>query len=275
MWETWDYSHDGPAFTTPVRNVLPKPYGGGQTHPPMWVAAGNLPTYAKAAPRRASASSASTSPPSTRCASTCSRTRTPSTPRQPVGQFVNDNVMIANGMVCLEDGSKARELACNMKLSYLQSLTFLYHDTFPMPEGFKRWPEHIPEPTMDDIEQRIEAGFLLCGDPDEVTEQLRRYEEVGCDQVSFGMPLGMCQEQALESIRLFGERRDPEVRQGPGAPQHPHAQRRVPAGEVAAGAQRGDGMGALSGQAALGHRRRRGHRGRVGGVVGAATARPS
>jgi alkanesulfonate monooxygenase SsuD/methylene tetrahydromethanopterin reductase-like flavin-dependent oxidoreductase (luciferase family) len=214
MWESWDYSHEGPAFTVPPRNVLPKPYGGGKTHPPMWVAAGNLPTYEKAARHGLGVLGFNVA------AIFEMREHVRSykdaiSAATPVGQYVNDNVMVANALVCLEDGRRARELACNMQLSYLQSLTFLYHDSFPMPEGFTRWPGHIPEPTMEDIEQRIEAGFLLCGDPDEVTEQLHRYEEVGCDQVSFGLPLGMPQELALETIRLFGDEVIPKFDKDP------------------------------------------------------------
>jgi alkanesulfonate monooxygenase SsuD/methylene tetrahydromethanopterin reductase-like flavin-dependent oxidoreductase (luciferase family) len=49
MWETQAYHHDGPASSTPGRNVVPKPHGGGRTHPPMWMAAGNAPTCVKAA----------------------------------------------------------------------------------------------------------------------------------------------------------------------------------------------------------------------------------
>src|SRR3954469_8677690 len=40
MWRAEDYGgHDGPSFSIPARNVLPKPYSN--PHPPMWVAAGN------------------------------------------------------------------------------------------------------------------------------------------------------------------------------------------------------------------------------------------
>jgi alkanesulfonate monooxygenase SsuD/methylene tetrahydromethanopterin reductase-like flavin-dependent oxidoreductase (luciferase family) len=214
MWGTWEYSHEGKAFTVPTRNVLPKPFGGGQTHPPMWVAAGNLPTYERAARKGLGVLGFNVSAIHD-MKDNVKLYKDAIHEAEPVGQYINDNVMVANALVCLEDGQKARELACNMKLSYLQSLTFLYHDSFPMPEGFSRWPEHIPEPSMDDIEQRIEAGFLLCGNPDEVTEQLRRYEEVGCDQVSFGMPLGMSQEQSLETIRLFGEHVIPKFDKDP------------------------------------------------------------
>ena len=92
---------------------------------------------------------------------------------------------------------------------------FLYHDTFPKPEGVAVWPNPSPEPTLEDIEQRIEYGFLLCGDPDEVVEQVRRYEAVGCDQVAFGMPIGLPQDIALETIRLFGEKVIPQFDKDP------------------------------------------------------------
>ena len=124
---------------------------------------------------------------------------------EPVGEYVNDNVMITNGLVCAEDGHKAREVATNMGISYLQTQVFYYHDTMPKVDGFPVWPAHLPEPSLEDIEFRINEGFLLCGDPDEVVEQVARYEEIGCDQLVFGLPLDMPLDVALDTIRLFGE----------------------------------------------------------------------
>jgi alkanesulfonate monooxygenase SsuD/methylene tetrahydromethanopterin reductase-like flavin-dependent oxidoreductase (luciferase family) len=92
-----------------------------------------------------------------------------------------------------------------MGLSYLQTLVFYYHDTFPKQEGFPVWPEPAQEPTLDEIEWRINEGYILCGDPDEVVEQVRRYEGVGADQIAFGFPLNMSWEHAQETIRLVGE----------------------------------------------------------------------
>jgi len=134
---------------------------------------------------------------------------------QPVGDYTNDNVMITNGVVCLEDGKRAREVATTMGISYLQSLVFYYHDTFPKQEGFPVWPDPSPEPTLDEIEFRISEGYLLCGDPDEVTEQVRRYESVGCDQICFGMPLNMSWADAEETIRLMGEHVIPQIDKDP------------------------------------------------------------
>jgi alkanesulfonate monooxygenase SsuD/methylene tetrahydromethanopterin reductase-like flavin-dependent oxidoreductase (luciferase family) len=204
MWDSPAYSHDGAAFRTPPRNVLPKPYGGPGTHPPMWVAAGNPPTYEKAARHGLGVLGFNVAAIHD-MKEHVDAYKAAIPEAEPVGHFVNDNVMITNGLVCLEDGQKARQVACDMQISYLQSLVFLYHDTFPVPEGATAWPDVMPEPTLDDIEQRIEGGFLLCGDPDEVVEQVRRYQEVGCDQVAFGMPLAMPQELAVETLRLFGD----------------------------------------------------------------------
>jgi alkanesulfonate monooxygenase SsuD/methylene tetrahydromethanopterin reductase-like flavin-dependent oxidoreductase (luciferase family) len=226
MWDSLEYSHDGAAFSTPPRNVVPKPYGGGGTHPPMWVAAGNPPTYEKAARHGLGVLGFNVAAIHD-MREHVDAYKSAIGEATPVGHYVNDNVMITNGLVCLEDGREAREAACNMQISYLQSLVFLYHDTFPVPEGFTAWPNVMPEPTLDDIDGRIEAGFLLCGDPDEVTEQVRRYERVGCDQVAFGLPVGLPQELALETLRLFGQQVIPQFDVDP-----MHRSTRMRAGET-------------------------------------------
>jgi hypothetical protein len=52
---------------------------------------------------------------------------------------------------------------------------------------------------------------MLCGDPDEVLEQVRRYESVGADQLVFGLPIDMPMSAALETIQLFGEHIIPKI----------------------------------------------------------------
>ncbi|MGH2681666.1 MAG: LLM class flavin-dependent oxidoreductase, partial [Actinomycetota bacterium] len=118
---------------------------------------------------------------------------------------VNDNVMITNSVVCLEDGRRARQVAADMGSGLLQSLVFRYHDTFPKPPGIPEWPNVLPDPTPEEVEFRIQEGYLLCGDPGEVLEQVKRYESIGADQIVFGLPVDMPFEAAVESIRLFGE----------------------------------------------------------------------
>lgn len=212
MWEQQEYSFNGKYFSVPPRNILPKPYGGGKTHPPIWVAAGNPATYEKAALHGIGALGFNI----TRIHDMKEHVdsyKQAIKHAKPVGQYVNDNVMISNALVCLEDGDEARQVATDMSLSYLQSLMLLYHDTFPISEEMKqfRWPAPFPEPTLADINDRIDQGFILCGTPAEVLEQVRQYESVGCDQVVFGMPVGLSQEHALKSIELFGKHVIPKL----------------------------------------------------------------
>ena len=113
--------------------------------------------------------------------------------------------MTTVSMCCMEDGAKARQSFVNTGRSYLTSLVFRYHDSFPRPEGIPLWPETIPEPTLDDIDDRIKEGFGLCGSPDEVIKQVEVYSKVGSDQLVFGVPVNMPHEDALESIETFGK----------------------------------------------------------------------
>ena len=215
MWRDTEYQHDGPAFRVPypnpampTRNVLPKPWK--KPHPPLWVAAGNPPTYEKAA--RLGLGVLGFNVAAVRDMEPMVRAyKDHIAEAEPVGDYVNDNVMITNGLVCLEDGQRAREVACHMGISYLQSLVFYYHDTFPKVEGVPVWPDPFPEPTLDEIEMRINEGYLLCGDPDEVLEQVRRYEGIGCDQLVFGMPIDMTWADAQETLRLFGDHVIPQL----------------------------------------------------------------
>ena len=67
---------------------------------------------------------------------------------EPVGAFVNDNVMVTSGAFVAEDRDRGRQVGAGRPAcSYLQSNVFRYHDTFPHPEGVPYWPELIPDPT--------------------------------------------------------------------------------------------------------------------------------
>ena len=51
---------------------------------------------------------------------------------------------------------------------------------------------------------------MLCGNPEEVCEQLQAYQDVGCT-VAFGTPdEGFAHEQVLEMIEVFGQQVIPE-----------------------------------------------------------------
>jgi hypothetical protein len=89
----------------------------------------------------------------------------------------------------------------------------LYHDTMPKPDYARTWPEppHDPPAGDDALDALIEGGWLLCGTPDEVSEQIEKYQTVGCDQLVFGLPgEGLEQEEIFEMLELFGQKVIPE-----------------------------------------------------------------
>ncbi len=202
IWRETEYSFDGKYFSVPPRNVLPKPWK--KPHPAIWQAAGNPPTYEKAARNGLGVlgfnfSAAKEMEPMV------TAYKNAIGEAEPIGEFVNDNVMITNSVVCLSDGDRARKVAADMGSGLLQSLVFRYHDTFPAPPGVPKWPALLPDPDIEQVNWRINEGFLLCGDPDEVLEQVKRYESIGADQIVFGLPVDMNTEDAIETIQLFGK----------------------------------------------------------------------
>lgn len=130
---------------------------------------------------------------------------------EPIGDFVNDNVMVTSTAICAETHDKAVEIAVNGELNYLQSLVFRYHDTFPRPEGIPEWPELLPDYTTEIIELLIAEELMICGDPDEVLGQCRRWEQAGADQLSFGLPIGVSYEDTMNTVKLIGEHVIPKI----------------------------------------------------------------
>jgi alkanesulfonate monooxygenase SsuD/methylene tetrahydromethanopterin reductase-like flavin-dependent oxidoreductase (luciferase family) len=133
----------------------------------------------------------------------------------PVGRYVNDNVMLTNGVVCLEDGARAREIATRQNRGYLYSLVCLYHDTIPKPDWAPVWPQPPIRLTPDLVDAAIAGGSLLCGTPEEVVGQLKAYEETGVDQVAFGFPNDLSYDEAAEVIEVFGREVIPEFDRDP------------------------------------------------------------
>ena len=217
MWEQRDYDFAGEHFTVPgPHNILPKPYGPG--HPPLWVACGNPPTFAKAGAHGIGAIAFNFEPIHNLKGRVEAYKEAIQNPTDQIGQFKNDNVMMTNAVVCLKDRDRAREIAMSAGRGYLVTMVNLYHDTMPKSPDAITWPSApIQVPWTEELlDQLIEGGYMLCGTPEEVCEQVVRYQDVGCDQVVFGMPgEGMEHEEILEMLELFGDVVIPEFDRDP------------------------------------------------------------
>ncbi len=204
MWRAEEYAgHEGRFFSMPARNVLPKPYS--DPHPPMWVAAGNPSTFEKAARMGLGVLCFTIGGPES-VKPLIDLYKKEIEHAEPVGDYVNDNIMVTTQLLCLEDGQRARELGSNLGMGYHRSLLLRYLDTFPRPEGVPEWPELLPDPTPDEIDAAIKAGETPYGTPDEVEVAIRRYADAGVDQVVFGLLSStMDRDLATESIETFGK----------------------------------------------------------------------
>jgi alkanesulfonate monooxygenase SsuD/methylene tetrahydromethanopterin reductase-like flavin-dependent oxidoreductase (luciferase family) len=216
MWEQRDYLFEGEHFTVPTpHNVLPKPYGKG--HPPIWVACGNPGTFTTAGEMGIGAIAFNFEPVFSLKGRIDAYKEGVAACTEPIGQFKNDNVMITNAVICSSDRKHAREIALRQCRGYLYSMVCLYHDTIPKPDYAPTWPETISgvpdEATLDTL---IEGGWLLCGEPDEVAEQLSRYQDVGADQLVFGIPSDSVEhEEVLEMLEVFGTKVIPQFDKDP------------------------------------------------------------
>lgn len=211
MWDQRDYSFDGEHFSVPKpHNILPKPWGKG--HPALWVACGNPATFAKAGSMGIGAIAFNFEPAPELKGRIEAYKEAAESPTEIVGQYQNNNVMMTNAVLCLEDRDRAREIALTDGRGYLISLVQLYHDTMPYFAHLPRWPERPTKiPDEETLDMLIDMGAMLCGNPEEVTEQLAKYQDVGCDQVVFGVPPeGITHDEILECIELFGDKVIPE-----------------------------------------------------------------
>jgi alkanesulfonate monooxygenase SsuD/methylene tetrahydromethanopterin reductase-like flavin-dependent oxidoreductase (luciferase family) len=212
MWNQLDYTFHGDFFTVPTpHNVLPKPYGS--SHPPIWVACGNPATFSKAGSLGIGAIAFNFEPVFNLRGRIAAYKEAIAAPVEVIGEYVNDNVMMTNAVICLDDRDRARQIALTAGRGYLVSLVNLYHDTMPKSPDARVWPTPPLRMPNDDelLDQLIEGGYLLCGTPDEVCEQVAKYQDVGCDQLVFGLPgEGMHHEEVLEMLELFGDKVIPE-----------------------------------------------------------------
>lgn len=215
MWEQKDYTYHGTHWDmdTP-HNVLPKPWGPG--HPPFWLAVGSPATWEKAGRLGQGALGFTFSAVHDVAPWIDSYKKGISECTDPVGEFVNDNVMITTAVRCSTDRSLARAQACREGNGYLPSMVALYHDTMPGRPGAVRWPKVPVPPTEDQLDPLIEGGYILCGTPEEVCEQLQPFVNYGVDQVCFGLPGDATSyEEAVEIIETFGREVIPEFDKDP------------------------------------------------------------
>jgi alkanesulfonate monooxygenase SsuD/methylene tetrahydromethanopterin reductase-like flavin-dependent oxidoreductase (luciferase family) len=205
--------YEGTYFSLPRRQVLPKPVT--LPHPPIWVAAGSPGTFEKAARMGIGvlcfsfAGSEALKP-------LIEIYKTTIEDADPVGGYLNDNVMVTTAMMTLEDGDRAREVFRHNQTGYHTSLVAKYLDSFPQAAGIDKTPKLVPPMPLEQVNKAIEMGAIAVGTPEEAINTMRKYEAIGADQVSFGsLSDDTPFDAAVESVETFGKFVLPEFDKDP------------------------------------------------------------
>src|SRR5215469_2440336 len=137
MWTQEEYEgYEGKFWSLPPRKILPKPWGKG--HPAMWYAAGNTSSYAMAARKGLGVLGFSVGS-IDELAPVLDAYKREIGNAEPVGTFVNDNIMVTTAAFVSETADEAVASMVRSNPSYLQSNVYRYHDTFPHPDWVPYW----------------------------------------------------------------------------------------------------------------------------------------
>lgn len=230
MWTQNLFKWDGKHFSVPERCILPRVVQ--QPHPPLWVTASNPGTVETAAKMGIGAAMFNFADPEL-LRPLVETYKSTIEKAQPVGAFVHNKIMTIAPAMCLEDGDEARELF--RRNSGKTSAHFnVYFDTIPhFAERFKDVPRPIPQSKLrqmiaelkaqKDVRGPFSGGLspeslyqngICVGSPDEVVRIVRRFEDVGLDQLVLIPVFGwdIPHEKTLESIRVLGEKVLPHFR---------------------------------------------------------------
>jgi alkanesulfonate monooxygenase SsuD/methylene tetrahydromethanopterin reductase-like flavin-dependent oxidoreductase (luciferase family) len=203
MWREGCYEYEGDSFSVPPREVFPKPVQ--KPHPPLWVACGNPGTFEKAGRLGLGVLCFTIGAPTELKKLIDVYKDAVSKCTDPVGDYVNDNVMCVTHLTCLPDRNEALELNTRIMMRFYQSLVYRWLNTFPKPPMVPDWPEVMPEPTVAELREQVDAGIIAVGDVDDCTHVCAEYEAAGADQLVVSpMTTTMPYEVAVESMRRFG-----------------------------------------------------------------------
>lgn len=223
MVETPFAGYDGRILKMPPRNVVPKPLQ--KPHPPLWVACSRRETIHLAATRGIGALSFSFVEPEEAKAWIDDYYATFDSPAcVPAGFAVNPNVAIVLPFMCHEDEQTAIDRGIDGAHFFGYSLAHYYVFGSHRPGNTVIWDEFVKNRSLLGLDRDVASrtGGVLgaqvaergvgslrgaVGTPDQIRELLRRYSEVGVDQVIFVSQAGNNRhEHICESLELFAEK---------------------------------------------------------------------
>ncbi|MFN8559366.1 MAG: LLM class flavin-dependent oxidoreductase [Dehalococcoidia bacterium] len=204
MWTQERFSWQGTSFSMPERMVIPKPVQ--DPHPPLWVTVTTPGTELDAAERGIGCLGVA----DTSYAEQERRTNEYRRRIQycdPVGA-VNNQVSVVNRLYCHEDPDVAFQRGMRLVGTYGLANAHLWwtREAYPT-RAYQSLANLSPRQVQEKgsaAERRALEGTCI-GDPEQITQALKRWESLGVDGVNFlvGELDLIPQAQVMESIRLF------------------------------------------------------------------------
>ena len=221
--------HAGKFVSMPPRNVVPKPKQ--RPHPPVWIACSRRETIHLAAQNGIGALSFAFINPEEANQWVTDYYSTIENEAIPIGDAVNVNLAIVTPLMCAPTEDLALERGVEGGNFFGYSLAHYYIFGKHRPGITDVWAEYIerradagysPEAVIEAaknpdrlgakvVEEGISGLRGAVGSPDQIRDFLRRYEEVGVDQVIFVSQAGNNKhEHIMESMELFASKVMPE-----------------------------------------------------------------
>lgn len=210
---------EGKYFDMPCRNIVPKPVQ--KPHPPLWVACSNRETIKMAARLGMGALTfAFVDPLEAKHWVDEYYSIIKSDECVPIGHTVNPNIAMVTSFSLHHDRQTAVDRGLEGFEFFSYALGFLYGFGIHKPgrtDIFKEFREvrekQLQEMPLDMTESLTGARGGI-GTPDDMKAHLRKFEEVGVDQVTFIQQAGMNKhEHICESLELFAAEVMPEFKQ--------------------------------------------------------------
>jgi alkanesulfonate monooxygenase SsuD/methylene tetrahydromethanopterin reductase-like flavin-dependent oxidoreductase (luciferase family) len=207
MWMQDSFEANGKYFRMPARNIIPKPIQ--KPHPPMWVACTTPPTFELAGRMGLGVLSFSLSAPG-QSEKAIDVYRQAIRNAEPVGAFANNQIAAFTTTVCLGDDAEARRVGSFSAAAYAEGARQLYSQWSKSEDGWRAWygreyfTEH--EITPEAMDKLCQDGVVCVGDPESCIRTIKRWEELGVDQIMCLVQAGRIPHAlAMETIRNFGK----------------------------------------------------------------------
>lgn len=208
MWMEDPFSHEGKYFKIPPRSIIPKPVQ--KPHPPLWMACSQPESFTAAGEMGLGVLCFNLGG-IEQVAERVALYREGLKRAQPVGAFVNDQLAAMALVYCAEDDKEAKETAGPEGEWFAQGAFALYRPWREygdnVPDSYKFAVAAVQEDRKDKtVEDHLDSGAFVFGDPDTCIEGMKRYQEAGVDQVLCFMQMGrLPHSKVMDSIELFGK----------------------------------------------------------------------